>query len=57
MAIQVKRANKHTLQGTCTVSQLTLQINKVSIHNDLHLNKCKQIRCFQQSLVTIFANT
>lgn len=57
MAIQVKRANKHTLQGTCTVSQLTSQINKVSIHNNLHLNKCKQIRCFQQSLVTIFANT
>ena len=57
MAIQVKRANKHTLQGTCTVSQLTLQIDKVGIHNDLHLNKCKQIRCFQQSLVTIFANT
>lgn len=33
MAIQAKRANKHTLQGTCTVSQLTLQINQVSIHN------------------------
>ena len=27
MAIQAKRANKHTLQGTCTVSQLPLQIN------------------------------
>ena len=30
MAIQAKRANKHTLQVTCTVSQLPLQNNKSS---------------------------
>lgn len=33
MVTQAKRANKHTLQGTFTVSQLPLQINQVTIQN------------------------